>query len=470
MRQLALLVIALSAGCSSGPTGRLAAPSPGGFRAGTAKARITPEKMSWMTGYGGRNKRAERVHDELYARALALEDERGRRVVLVAADILGFSPVLNRAIRREAKARHGLADGDLMLVASHTHGGPSIPQRPSLEVFHGLSDEDAKEIFEYADWLQARVLGVIAGALASLEPVRLSLARTEAHFGVNRRVRQPNGSVRFGEDAKGAKDPDVPVLWVEGGRGVRAVVFGYACHCTAMGAVYEYNADWAGPAAEIIERGLPSGAVALFATGCGADLNPSPRSAGFDIPEKQGIQMAAAVLGVKPGLGNLRPIGGPLRTAYRVIDLPLEKGPPRELLEKGLSSSNVYRKRHSQEMLKLLDAGKLPSVVPLPLQAWRFGDHLTVVAIGGETCVDYALRLKHELGPDLTWVVGYANEVPCYIPSERVLAEGGYEAGWDLEFQRTLAGGSILYYGWPVPLAPGLEERIVRAVRDLAGR
>ncbi len=466
MRRLILALAIVPMGCGSAPPPGAAAT----FRAGAAKVRITPEKMSWMTGYGGRNKRAEGVHDDLHARALALEDGRGRKAVLVTADILGFSPVLNREIRNQAKERFGLSDGDLMLVASHTHGGPSIPQRPSLEVFHGLSDEDAKEIFVYADWLKERVLDVIGRALASMEPARLSLARSEARFGMNRRSRQPNGSYRIADNPEGAKDPDVPVLWVANEKGVRAAVFTYACHCTTMGAVYEYNADWAGPAAEIIERCLPSGAVALFATGCGADLNPTPRSAGFDLAEKHGIAMAAAVLGVKPGLGASRPIGGPIRTAYRVIDLPLEKPPPRELLERGLSSTNVYRKRHSQEMLRLLDAGKLPAAVPLPLQVWHFGGDLTIVAIGGETCVEYAIRLKHELGPERTVVVGYANEVPCYIPSEKVLAEGGYEAGWDLEFQRTLAAGSIMYYGWPVPLAPGLEDRIVSAARALAGR
>jgi hypothetical protein len=49
-------------------------------------------------------------------------------------------------------------------------------------------------------------------------------------------------------------------------------------------------------------------------------------------------------------------------------------------------------------MLKLLDAGKLPTAVPYPIQAWHFGD-TTLVALGGETCVEYALRLKKELGP-----------------------------------------------------------------------
>lgn len=451
----ALLILVL-AGCSTPD------PRPAGLLAGTAKLKITPEKMSWMTGYGNRSKRAEKVHDELYVRALALGDGR-RRIVLVAADILGFPPVLNRAIREEAKRRHGLEDGDLLLVASHTHGGPAIPERPSPEIFHGLAPGDAAEIFDYAERLKARVLEAISTSLAAMEPAELALSRTKAEFGKNRRFRQPDGSYKLADNPEGPVDPDVPVLRATSRGRVLATVFTYACHCTTLGGIYEYNADWSGPACAAIEA--KAGGVALFATGCGADLNPSPRAPGaFDLAERHGRTIAEAVLAAPPG----EPLAGPFRTRYAEVELPLEKAPPRELLEKGLGAKDVYRQRHSREMLKLLDAGALPAAVKLPVQAWRLGDALTLIAIGGETCVEYALRLKRELGPSRTIVLGYANEVPCYIPSEKVLAEGGYEAGWGLEFGRTLAAGSMLFYGWPTPLAPGVEERVVRAARDVA--
>ena len=89
------------------------------------------------------------------------------------------------------------------------------------------------------------------------------------------------------------------------------------------------------------------------------------------------------------------------------------------------------------------------------------------VAISGEVTVEYALRIKEELGADRTWVAAYANEVACYIPSEKVLAEGGYEAGWNPDHGTTVAGGSMIYYGWPTPFSPGLEGRIVTAVKSL---
>jgi hypothetical protein len=76
------------------------------------------------------------------------------------------------------------------------------------------------------------------------------------------------------------------------------------------------------------------------------------------------------------------------------------------------------------------------------------------VFLGGEVVVDYALRLKAELGRETTWVAGYSNDVMAYIPSRRVLAEGGYEGA-----------GAMLYYGLPATWAESVEEKIIDAVR-----
>jgi hypothetical protein len=162
-------------------------------------------------------------------------------------------------------------------------------------------------------------------------------------------------------------------------------------------------------------------------------------------------------------------VGGPLHTKYQEIQLPLAPCPPRKKYVE-LSESRVsYRRRHARLMLAQIDAGVVPTGVPLPIQIWRFGEDLTLVALAGEVGVDYALRLKKELGKGRTWVVAYANEVPCYIPSERVLQEGGYEAGWNRDQGPGVPGAtsSILFYGWPAPLAAGVEDRIVAAVHDL---
>ena len=89
-----------------------------------------------------------------------------------------------------------------------------------------------------------------------------------------------------------------------------------------------------------------------------------------------------------------------------------------------------------------------------PVQVLRFGDNLTLVALGNEVVVDYALRLKQELGHSdgmAIWVAGYSNAYPGYIPSQRVLLEGGYEAD-------------------SRPWNPDLEERTIAKVHELFQR
>jgi hypothetical protein len=432
------------------------------FKAGAAKLRITPQKMGWMTGYGNRNKPAEGVKSDLWVRALALEDGAGKVLLLVTADILGFPPQLSRELRKDLTESLGVDESAIMLVASHTHGGPAVPQRPSMEIFHGLDETTGKDVFEYAEWLKERVMVAARQAMASRNPARLMRTTAKASFGMNRRFKNENGSWSIKDNPQGLVDPEVTILRaLTPDEKPLATVFTYACHGTTLGGdIYQYHADWIGIACDEIEKAT-GGAPALFATGCGGDLNPSPRGK-YEMAEQHGQAMSKAVTGAPAG----RPLAGPIRSKLKTIDLPLDTPPTKEILVKLSTDKNVFRQRFCKEMLKLLEAGKLPTAVPLPIQVWHFGAD-TLVGIGGETCVEYALRLKKELGADKTWVVGYANEVPCYIPSEKVLAESGYEPGWDPANGRAVAGGSMMFYGWPVPFAPGIEQRIISTAETL---
>ena len=94
--------------------------------------------------------------------------------------------------------------------------------------------------------------------------------------------------------------------------------------------------------------------------------------------------------------------------------------------------------------------GKLPATYPYPVQAWKLGDDLTWLFLGGEVVVDYSIRLKTELGVDKTWVASYSNDVMGYIPSRRVLAEGRYEGGL-----------ARFPYGLPAPWDAKVENQIV---------
>src|SRR5262249_23039600 len=138
---------------------------------------------------------------------------------------------------------------------------------------------------------------------------------------------------------------------------------------------------------------------------------------------------------------------------------PFAEVPGKEKLAADLLSKQFAVRRRAERFRKILDdGGKIDDAYKhYPVQVWRLGDEVTWVALGGEVVVDYSRRLKKELaeGPAV-WVTGYANDVMAYIPSERVLKEGGYEAD-----------SSMIYYGQPSKWAPGLEDRIVGKVHEL---
>ncbi|HYH64698.1 MAG TPA: hypothetical protein VD866_08405, partial [Urbifossiella sp.] len=93
-----------------------------------------------------------------------------------------------------------------------------------------------------------------------------------------------------------------------------------------------------------------------------------------------------------------------------------------------------------------------------PTQTWALGDQVLLVSLGGEVVIDYLLRLKKDVATSRAlWVMGYANDVMAYIPSARVLREGGYEGAT-----------SMMYYGLPSVWGPEVEARVVAEVRRQA--
>ncbi|HEY2252542.1 MAG TPA: hypothetical protein VGH74_15820, partial [Planctomycetaceae bacterium] len=208
-----------------------------------------------------------------------------------------------------------------------------------------------------------------------------------------------------------------------------------------------------GYAQEYFEESHP-GTTALFLMGCGGDQNPYPRGT-LELARQHGKTLALAIDAAL--LPKARPVRGPLRVA--LAEVPLEFAPPpsREELQRLVQSSNKYEKRHAEVLLEeLQEKGKLPTNYPYLIQTAQFGSDLTLVALAGEVVVDYSLRLKRELSGSAVWVAGYSNDVFAYVPTLRVLKEGGYEGG-----------GAMLYTTLAGPFDPSVEERIIEKVHAM---
>lgn len=415
------------------------------WQAGVARVVITPDEPMWLSGYGGRNHAAEGKVTDLFARAAALRDTKGETAVFVSLDLIGVPIRMVREVSGIVEERLKIPRRGIMFACSHTHSGPALDH--SLSFMLDMKDADWAQVKAYQKVLNAKVVSLIEAAIADLKPARLSMGSGVSRFASNRR--DPKGL--------GPYDHQVPVLKIEtpDGSRLRGVVFGYACHNTVTGD-YKWSGDYAGFAQLYLEDRHP-GCVAMFHTGCGADQNPLPRRK-IELAMKYGRMLATSVDEVLDS--EMKPVSGRLSTKFKEVDLEFASLPSKErLAEDAKNPSHFIRNRAAYLTRQWEELGHLQKEYPYPVQVWQLGSGLTWVALGGEIVIDYQLRLKRELGENSTWVTGYANDVMAYIPSERVLEEGGYEGDT-----------SMLYYQKPSKWKTGLEEKIVQAVRSLAAK
>jgi hypothetical protein len=434
MRRAALLLALL-----------LQAAPDGGWKTGLAVAKITPPAPMLLSGYASRTRPFEGVESDLYVKVLALEDGEGGRAVLVTADLIGWNASVADPLCERIMKGTGLERRQILLNASHTHSGPriSLDPRPKKDV----SEEEALQSLKYTEKLLDLIVAVVARALAKLEPARLSWGTGVASFVMNRREWTERGIV-LGVNPRGPVDRSVPVLRVDGADGkLRAVVFGAACHNTTLtGQNLKVSGDYAGFAQEHVEARHP-GVQAMFVLGCGGDANPWPRGTA-ELARAHGAALGGEVLRVLDL--KLKPVGGPLRTEFETVDLPFRK-----LSRDELRGSEVA----GQALLALERGEKLPESYRAPVAVWQFGSDLTLVALPGETVVDFVALVERALGPLDLWVAGYSNDKFGYFPSARVVREEGYEA------QGLTAG-----FGGPGFFAPEGQEVALGAVRRMAER
>ena len=421
---------------------------------GLAVRDVTPELPIRLAGYAARNRPADKIDTHLVVQALALKNPTGERFVLVALDNCEVSHPFMEPVLQQLQDKFQLGRGAVAVVSSHTHSAPELQQ--VLEDMGVPPAADRERTARYSQSLQAKLVEVVGAALDDCQPATLEQGMGRATFAMNRRVYQGD-KVVFGDNPDGPVDWEVPVLRVTGTNGaVRAVLFGYACHGTSVRNGedwYTVSGDYMAYARQQLEAYLP-GCIAMYLTGMGADSDPSPRGTLLHA-KRHGLELAGAVMGVldRP----MRPLRGRFKLAYAEVKLPFVAPPGREQLQKDALGQDTSVKLRAESYLKCLDAGRpLPQSINLPVAAVRLGNDLTFVLVGGEVVVDYSRRLKRLLASDHPWTIGYAYEVPCYIPSARLIKEGGYEVD-----------SSLTYYGFYGPFRGEIETKLVTKVEEL---
>lgn len=416
------------------------------YEVGFAKIDITPDYPVRLCGFTGRKTECNEVRQRIFARAMAIRSGDGPLAVLVTVDSIGIPAALREEVVARLAKKRNVSGERIAIAATHGHTTPSLKNVLPTMFGEPIPPDHQIHIDQYTNDLTDRVVQVALAALDDLQPSRLKFGIGQVAFAENRRTKG------------GPVDHQLPVLAVTGADGkVRGIYVSYACHCVLL-RDNKISGDWAGCAAEELETEFPH-AIGMVSVGCGADANPATdteqdqgqvaRRYGRDIANE--VKRVLQVSTVE--------VAGSLDCSLATLSLPLQPIKPREYWAEQVKSEFGPDAYYARVQLDRIERGeKLQAEVSYPVQTWRFGKSLAIVFLPGEVVVDYSLRLKRECDPSRVWINAYSNDAPAYIPSERILKEGGYEAG-----------EAMRYYGLPAWFAPGLEDTIVSAVHRQLG-
>jgi hypothetical protein len=427
------------------------------WHAGYAEADITPAPGEAMLAGFGRGRQVQGTLAPLRAQALALRDGSGRRALLVAADVLGFGRDSVDALRHKIEKAHGIPASAVCFAASHTHWGPAINFRTNFAI-GGLN-------VWYLARLEEMLLKLADRALKDLAPADLAYGACDVQIGMCRRLPNDRGVFGWGPNPEGSYDEHTPVLRITRGQSPRQLVLvGHACHPTSTGLSDKWSPDYPGALRRKLESALDN-CRALFVMGCGGDAKVVFRdqatgkyefAASPEQSDAAGLKLAEHVLAYLRK-GELSPLEAELETRLVAGALSLQPPRSRAQIEEMAFHGNPRATSTwwARQSLAYPDSRRQQRY---EVQAWRLGD-LTVVALEGEVCADWG-ALTRALAPTRhAMTIAYANEVPGYIPTARIIREGGYEGDT-----------SHTAYFLPAPFEPKMETELTTLVQRAVGR
>lgn len=418
--------------------------STNGLKAGVATTIITPPVGVDLTGYGGRPSGCTSIHDDLYARALVL-DNGTCSIALLSLDVVGIDFDVLADIRLGVASATGIPSAGLLVNASHTHAGPAT------QTLRGLGERSPQYIAEFT----RKAIETVAKAHAERIPARLGYGREPVQIGWNRRQRRPDGQIVLGGNPHGVVVPHVDCLKVETIEGKSfAVWFSHACHPVTLGGDnLSVSSEFPGVAVEVVER--IEGGTALFAQGCCGDINPIRRGS-FEMVQRNGRLLGAAVVAACQKIETFH-TEVPLKALLQTIPLTLQPPLPLDEVDRQIESferqvAEAKSQGLHQGHLRLrqawldwalsmrrysLEPQKAPKTCPFEVQAIRIGD-MAIVGMPAETFAEVGNAIADNSPFALTTVLGYTNGCHGYFPTGTAYALGGYEVHDAIRYYGTL--------------------------------
>jgi neutral ceramidase len=396
------------------------------LHAGVARELISPPRGIYLIGYADRTKGNARVHDDLTATALVLDDGQ-QRLALVACDMLCLNEFIVDRVRTAVGRKT-----QVVICCSHTHAGPVA--------YAGHNSSRARRA--YMDALVELIARAVSQADGTLAPARLAWGQAEADIAVNRREKQSDGQVVIGVNPTSPIDRSVGILGVQATDGTPlATVINYACHGTVLGPDNVLvSADWIGAMRLRVEQAV--GGLVLFLQGAAGDLNPD-HEWGTDDPWEAvralGERVAEPVIAARTN--GLSPLAGvPLELNRQTVWLPLEAKATtptplpayRRVLTNMVGLPFAARfvvdllLEHRYPWRSRIEARDGFWHVPMRVNTARIGD-LGLVTFAAETLTEIGMAVKTASPTEHTMFASVSDGCIGYLPTAKAHAEGGYE-------------------------------------------
>ncbi len=425
---------------------------------GAAKELITPRERTTIIGFGPVfGVPFERIHDDLYVRTLVLEDEKGERVVLMGVDLLFHDDTLTDNLRAYAEEAYGVKGGNLHVSYSHTHFGPAVRGYD----MHYHTDS-------YEAFLLERCRACIDRAFLNTCRGTMDFAAVEGDWNMSRRLPQGNGKTKFAPNSDGDRDPNLYLLRLRDEKGKDcALLTSFACHLSNGKGLHEISGEYAGRLCTLLEAEY-YGCTALFFQGFGADtklkagvVDGGDRFAPMSHEQIDDVAraMVAAVRERMAGT-NWQAVPVELAGCAFTVELPLEPN-GREFYEKELEKYGARLGQTGGTFAKTVNQGEngensfrlmwscadyvvehyeqLPDAITLNCGVVRLNPDFYLFSMGGEPVVSLQNALRDAFPGKQILCFGY-NDAIAYIPSDKVIAEGGYEAGEGADLEYRLKG------------------------------
>ena len=365
------------------------------LKLGVSEINITPETTIRMGGYSARKGPSTGVHDELYASALFFTDE-VHKVLLITVDAVGFSSQFIDEVKNRISAKIGIPCENIMISATHTHGGPAT------QVTEG---EESDAVYNYLELLKEKLSLLAVGASTTTVPFRMGIGKGSSTMNINRRAIFADGSIGLGKNPDGPADHEVTVVKFEDlSNNTIAVYVNWPCHGTVGGSQNNMiTGDWPGSVARYIKNKAGKDVVAAITLGASGNINPIYQGDSFKEIEAIGFLVGTKVT----------------ETLAQISTFPVKS------IEVKNATMIFPGKMRTNNYLPQTSYDSAPEV-ELRLTTAKIGN-LVLCGISGELFTEYGIEIKKLSPYSSTLIVTHCNGSNGYICTDNSFKEGGYE-------------------------------------------